>query len=536
MLKARALLRWFAMLIAVVMISTGLISTGAIGLGTVPPAVPESRADIIRIDSMEGFGKLERPAVTYLHQKHTQALAKKNKDCSACHRSENDPLSQRERMSTKFMRLKDTTRQEVMDIYHINCIGCHRETAAGKEKAGPVVCGECHRDEITVVSSWRAIGMDQSLHYRHAKAQENKCERCHHEYNQAAKKLFYAKGKEGTCRYCHKEKTEENRISMRLASHMDCIDCHRKTIARNESAGPFTCNGCHEPAEQKLIAKVQPVPRMERSQPDVCFIKKGANPAEAANPEIRMNLVPFNHKAHETYNDTCRVCHHAALDACVQCHSLEGSKQGNFVNLEQAMHRLNVDQSCSGCHEKKLNAQNCAGCHTSFEKKRQQGTAACLTCHMLPNSEISGAARVEETKTMAAETLASREAVRTTYSDDDIPETVTIKRLMNKYEPVTLPHRQIVKTLAGGIQDQKLANYFHHEEGTLCQGCHHNSPPAKKPPGCVSCHGRPFNEKDPFRPGLMAAYHRQCMECHAAMGIEKPVATNCTTACHKERI
>ena len=48
-------------------------------------------------------------------------------------------------MSTKFMRLEDTTRQEVMDIYHNNCIACHKETKAAKEKSGPLECGECHR-------------------------------------------------------------------------------------------------------------------------------------------------------------------------------------------------------------------------------------------------------------------------------------------------------------------------------------------------------------------------------------------------------
>jgi hypothetical protein len=105
---------------------------------------------------------------------------------------------------------------------------------------------------------------------------------------------------------------------------------------------------------------------------------------------------------------------------------------------------------------------------------------------------------------------------------------------MNKYEPVKLPHRKIVQTMVANINSNKLVNYFHHEKGTVCQGCHHNSPAAKEPPKCVSCHGKPFNAKDPFKPGLMAAYHRQCMECHKAMGIQKPVATDCT-ACHQKR-
>ncbi len=93
--------------------------------------------------------------------------------------------------------------------------------------------------------------MDNSLHYRHAKAAQNKCETCHHEYDEKAKKLFYAKGKEGTCRYCHKERTEENRISMPLASHISCVECHRAGQEKNLKWGPITCKGCHDEEAQR---------------------------------------------------------------------------------------------------------------------------------------------------------------------------------------------------------------------------------------------------------------------------------------------
>ena len=532
--KGRAFIRWNAIIVAVVMISISMNSSAVVGVETQPKKMPEMRADIIHIDSMNVFGKLERPAVTFLHQKHTDALEKRGKDCAACHLSEKDPILDIERSSTLFMRLKNTSKQEVLDIYHDKCIGCHKETKAAKEPSGPLECGGCHQEQVTLISSWRPIGMDKSLHYRHSKAQDDKCEKCHHEYNENTKKLFYAKGKEGTCRYCHGQKMEENRMSMRLASHIACIDCHRRTIEKNESAGPFNCNGCHDPDEQKLIETVKDVPRMKLNQPDYVFVKISASNDKKSNPSTRMKLVPFNHQAHEKYNDSCRVCHHAALDDCVKCHSLEGSKEGDNVTLQQAMHRLNVTQSCTGCHEAKLNQQTCAGCHTSFEKKRQQGTTSCVNCHMAPTSRTANDVQPAEEKMVAAETLEAREAVTVTYDDQEIPETVTIKALTNQYEPVKLPHRKIVNTLFNNIKNNKLANYFHHEKGTICQGCHHNSPAAKKPPNCVSCHGRPFNAKDPFKPGLMAAYHRQCMECHKAMEIKKPVSTNCT-ACHAKK-
>lgn len=532
--KGSALLRGISIIVAVAVASFLVSSPAVFGINTQPKVTPETRADIIGIDSMKVFGKLERSSVTYLHQRHTEALEKKNKDCSVCHLSEKDPQSGKERMSSRFMRLKDTTRQEVMDIYHNNCIACHKEAKAAKEKSGPLECGECHRPETTVVSSWQPIGMDKSLHYRHSKAMDEKCEKCHHAYNEQTKKLFYAKDQEGSCRYCHRSKTEENRISLRQASHRACVECHRERTAKNETAGPFNCEGCHEASQQKLIEKVKDVPRMKLNQPDFVFVKTSAADKETINPLTRMNLVPFNHKAHEQYNDSCRVCHHANLTGCEQCHSIQGNKDGGGVTLEQAMHRPNIDQSCIGCHESQQAQPACVGCHISFEKKQPEGTASCANCHAVPKSEIIGVVGKDDEKMMAARALGQRDAVARTYSDADIPETVVIKALSNKYEPVKLPHRKIVTTMVDKIKSNRLANFFHHENGTVCQGCHHNSPASKTPPNCISCHSKPFNAKDPFKPGLIAAYHRQCMECHKAMGIAKPAATDCT-ACHQKK-
>ena len=528
MKKGKAQLRWTGILLTVFTVSICLTATGIYGAKNPSESVIEKRADIIHIDSMKAFGRLERPPVKFLHQKHTEALEKKNKDCSTCH------LTEKDRLVPKYMRLKDTAKQAVMDIYHTNCFACHTETAAAKEKSGPVVCGECHKDKTDVVSFWQSIGMDKSLHYRHSKAQNEKCEKCHHEYNELTKKLFYVKGKEGTCRYCHKDITEENRISLKQASHFACIDCHRKTLAKFDDAGPITCGGCHDPDQQKLIEKVKVVPRMKLNQPDTVFVKTTKSGIKNLNSVTRMNLVPFNHKAHESYNDTCRVCHHANLTACVQCHTLPGTPEGDQLKLEQAMHRFSTEMSCLGCHQLNQRDAKCAGCHAGIAKTRQQDPDACQACHMAEVTPLMESAQGTDEKLLAAVTLDSRKPVTDTFAESDIPENVEIKTLMNKYGPVKLPHRKIVQTLFNHIKNDKLVQYFHSDKSTLCQGCHHNSPAAKKPPTCANCHGRPFDERDPLKPGLMAAYHRQCMECHKEMGIEKPVATNCV-ACHQKK-
>jgi hypothetical protein len=498
--------------------------------GSAPPAPPiddasKPRADIVRIDGLKQFGKLERPAVVYLHEKHTQALSKKNKDCATCH------LPDKKYMSTKYKRLTDASKKTVMEIYHDNCTACHRETADAGEKAGPVACTGCHQ-EREVASSWKDIGLDKSLHYRHVKAQENKCEACHHQYDPVAKKLVYVKGKEDDCRYCHLEKTVDNVISLRLTAHTQCIDCHRKRLAENKDAGPAFCGGCHDAGLQAKIQKLKDVPRLMRGQPDVTLIQAVKSGGEKVEPFTRMNVVPFNHIGHETYSSNCRSCHHSSMEACGKCHTLQGSKEGKFVNLQTAMHRLNAQASCMGCHDGFQADKRCAGCHASMPRKDPPELSGCVSCHM---PKPAAATPQTEPKAMAAMLLEARKPVTATYADEDIPETVEIKGLSKQYEPVKMPHRKMVHTLVKNIKDSKLAGYFHLDPGTVCQGCHHHNPVAKKPPACASCHGQPFDGRNLLKPGLQAAYHLQCMECHKEMGIEKPVATNCT-GCHKEKL
>jgi hypothetical protein len=485
----------------------------------------QPRADIIRIDGLKQFGPLERPAVVFLHEKHTQALAPKGKDCASCH------LADQKYMSLKYMRLKDADKPAVMDVYHTNCTACHRQTASAGEKSGPVVCAGCHQEK-SPASSWQAIGMDKSLHYRHVKAQEKKCEACHHEADPVTQKLVYAKGREGTCRYCHLDKTVDKVSSMRLASHTQCIDCHRKRLAQNLDAGPATCSGCHDAGIQKKIAQVKDIPRLERGQPDAVLVQAVRTGGEKLDPFTRPKVVPFNHVGHEGYADNCRVCHHASLSACGQCHTLEGAKEGKFVNLQTAMHRAGAKAACIGCHDGLQAQKRCAGCHAAIPRRDPPPLEGCASCHVKPPG---GAAAAADPKAAAAALLADRKPVSATYPVEDIPETVTIKALSKQYDPVKLPHRKIVQTLVKNIQDSRLAGYFHRDPGTVCQGCHHNSPAAKKPPGCASCHGQPFDSRNLFKPGLQAAYHLQCMECHRDMGIEKPAATNCT-GCHKEKL
>ena len=497
----------------------------------------EHRSDLITIDTLKSFDSLERPKVIFLHDLHTEALEKNNKDCKTCHLFEK---SSKDRLSLKFKRLEDTGKQEVMDIYHAECIGCHKEISASDQDAGPVeVCGECHKKDAGLRSSNLPVAFDKSLHFRHTEANKDErtnkvdCGLCHHEYDEKAKKLFYAKEKEGSCRYCHMKETEENRMSMRLTSHSGCIDCHKKAADNKKKTGPIKCGGCHDPDMQQKIEKLAVVPRIERKQPDIVLIHANNQKTNKDNRISGMNPVPFDHKAHEGYNDTCRVCHHASLDSCSKkCHIPTGSKEGKYINLESAMHQKGDKKSCLGCHEINQRQPNCAACHSLNAENRMLETS-CQICHMKPLLKNSPATTMDE-KLMAEMLLKSRKAASGTYKDENIPEKVIIKELAEEYEPVELPHRKIIKTLLNNIKDNSLAGYFHADKGMVCRSCHHNSPLDTKPPRCSSCHGKPFDEGNIFRPGIKGAYHQQCNKCHQVLNIEKPKSTGCTD-CHKTK-
>jgi hypothetical protein len=493
----------------------------------------QPRSDIIVIDTLKAFGPLERPPVTFLHDQHTTTLAKEKKDCLACH-----PMNpEKKRLSIQFQRTgEDTDKQQVMDIYHNQCISCHKQNRAQQKDAGPVTCGECHVEDAQVPSNWQPIGMDHSLHYRHVKASDNKCERCHHQYNAETKTLFYEKGQESSCVYCHKDQTEDNRISIRLAAHTSCVACHRQQRSEGKNAGPLECAGCHSPQQQALIEKVADPPRIERNQPDITLVKTHAGnlPDPAAPLQARMARTPFAHKPHEGYSDNCRTCHHASLAACADCHTLAGHVDGKNVKLAQAMHQPDAPMSCVGCHNAEQARPACAGCHASIPQARVwSAQTSCKVCHV-PYAGEQYPQEPEAVERLAAELAATRSQAQTLPGVQDIPEIVPIGHLVEQFEAVQMPHRKIVLKLAELTRDHRLANAFHVQPTTLCQGCHHNSPPSLKPPQCGACHGRTSDALNPNRPGLMAAFHEQCFRCHDQMGIEKPDNRDCA-GCHAKR-
>jgi hypothetical protein len=471
----------------------------------------KKRADIITINTLKSFGDLERKEVPFFHDAHTDALNKINKSCDTCHLTRE--ILGKEGMSFKFKRLEDTGRQEVMDTYHTGCIACHKEMAGTGNKSGPVEeCGECHKESETI-SSRQPIEFDKSLHSLHIEMNDENCTTCHHTGE-----------KDGSCRYCHKNENSENTVSMEGASHLSCIGCHR------ELSGPAKCSECHDIDEQPKFDMSEDITRPMVGQPDFTIIGAESPDNNRGKPSFRMNTVPFNHMAHEESQDTCRSCHHAALDSCTKsCHTNEGSKNGNMITAEQAMHQLDSKRSCIGCHESNKNRKECAGCHGQMAKGNSLDDT-CLKCHMdMPEAVIK---ENQKPESIAAMLLKTGKTASGTIEDKDIPEVVTIDELSSQYGAVEFMHRQHIDSLMPDIKNNNLAGFFHNGEKTLCLGCHHNSPASKTPPQCAGCHSKSSADPEPLRPDLKVAYHQQCMGCHNRMGIEEPESTNCTV-CHK---
>lgn len=480
------------------------------------------RADLVTIDGMKFYGELERAPVAYPHDLHTDMIRKQNGDCTVCHLVLEDG-----RISPLFMRRAESTRQEVMDLYHDTCVECHKDKAAAGEQAGPVTCGVCHTREPAYISSRQPFGMDKSLHYRHIKAYDEKCETCHHRYDEETKKLVYEKGKENSCRDCHRMQTEERGSAFRLAAHEGCIGCHQD-VAKNsptKPVGPSTCEGCHDRGRQKAIQIVEHPPRLKRGQPDFVLLSVAGEEIESS----KLKTVPFSHRAHEEFTGTCRDCHHETLLRCNECHSLAGSERSDGVMLQEAMHSLDSAHSCVGCHQNQKSEAQCAGCHDLMEQGRLT-EHACKTCHIGPDP---GNLAVERSMYDSLADFRLDESIVYFKPDaGEIPDTVRIGIIADEYEQAVMPHRKIVNTLKRHIAENKMAARFHGHEDVVCQGCHHHGSVGTKPALCENCHGKPFNEHALFRPGLYGAYHQQCLGCHTSMNLQKE--TDCVI-CHKKR-
>ena len=102
------------------------------------------------------------------------------------------------------------------------------------------------------------------------------------------------------------------------------------------------------------------------------------------------------------------------------------------------------------------------------------------------------------------------------HSPEEGPDRIVMDQFIvvsDKYNPVLFSHRvhSEMSEMSGG-----------------CALCHHNNPPGHIL-SCRECHEINRLRDDVSMPDLMAAYHRQCMDCH----IEWSHNVSCTD-CHAQ--
>jgi len=516
----------------------------------------------VLIAHTELFGALERPPVIFDHQKHVEAIKKEGKKewetCNVCHRPKKEELTRikkedevikekkiekRDVLVFEFPKKEVKLKKEALKkAYHDECIECHKEKMKEKKKSGPITCGECHvKGNELVKIKYPLVEFDFKLHYDHERklkerTGEKDCGLCHHIYDLKEKKLVYQNGTEESCYYCHdlsKKKrgpelsqivkiTSEKRLSYQKTAHERCLSCHIKinkemevSKKKEEKLPPLECIKCHT-GKYRIVEDLKEVPRPDRGQKEIAFIEI---------KDAKMKGVPFSHKNHEYYHKTCRVCHHERLKACKDCHKLEGTSEGGWVNIVDAYHAVFSEHSCAGCHNKKKLDKNCAGCHKFIPlmdvKAKEPNKEVCDRCH-----------------TGKKEVILPSPLSTAKLDPEVVKKEIKIKVLEKEFEPADFPHRKIIDKLVDISNKSNLARYFHNDLRMLCEGCHHQRKApaeAKKdtPPSCQNCHPKYFNPVNPNKLKLQSAYHVQCIGCHDAMRLEKP--THRCTDCHKEK-
>ncbi len=120
---------------------------------------------------------------------------------------------------------------------------------------------------------------------------------------------------------------------------------------------------------------------------------------------------------------------------------------------------------------------------------------------------------------------------------EKVPKMITLDSLKDKYGAVHFNHSEHV-SLAG---DCGKCHHQHGSNSSLpCKECHSLSPEQFRKSvintfiACRNCHDAP-DRSNPGMPGLKAAYHEKCFQCHRGMaGIgDDPKA--CAEMCHAKR-
>ncbi len=98
----------------------------------------------MRVVDNDDFVSAQRSKALFNHDEHNDTA--EIEDCSVCHHLYEDgklvegESSEDQRCSDCHELRSSDGQPSLMNAFHLNCKGCHQQ-----RKAGPVMCGECHR-------------------------------------------------------------------------------------------------------------------------------------------------------------------------------------------------------------------------------------------------------------------------------------------------------------------------------------------------------------------------------------------------------
>jgi rubredoxin len=106
-----------------------------------------AQEDTYELSHDEVFGELQRPAVTFHHDVHMNAL-----ECGACHHIYDEeegslvPVEDPDSGCAECHGAKKEGNQPALrEAFHGQCTVCHRGLIRKGEDSGPTTCGECHK-------------------------------------------------------------------------------------------------------------------------------------------------------------------------------------------------------------------------------------------------------------------------------------------------------------------------------------------------------------------------------------------------------
>lgn len=187
------------------------------------------------------------------------------------------------------------------------------------------------------------------MHAKHAAALDGDCAVCHH-YRPADEKS----PETVACRACHQDNRQENgkeRIGLKAAYHMQCMNCHEKM-----KKGPVSCEGCHakRPVDHKELVKLpeNPTPQQVTRECLRCHEQAGEDMLTTAHwlwrgpspytVEHRKSVMAG--KGTTTLNNFC-LSVVSNEKRCTSCHAGYGWKDKTFDFSKQE----NMD--CLVCHD-----------------------------------------------------------------------------------------------------------------------------------------------------------------------------------------